>query len=369
MTRPVPNLVFVAILTAGLSASTGRAQVPAAPAPAPAPGPATATAAPSPNPLEGWPRPPDEPGSLFRQAPAPMPYACAPLPGQYFERDPLLDPPQFPQPGFVAGVEVQAVVPHIFNQLANGATVGPNAIDSIRVPVSGLNWGVSPRVEAGYRLGSGFGEFLLSYRYLGVTGSSTTPRPDGPASLHSRFDFSVIDLDYASREFTPWEHWGMKWRAGLRMVYLFYDTQLDQSFGLASAGSGILQERAFNDFKGFGGHAGVELDRDLNQYLPGLTAVAKLDFGSTFSGRIKQGVSQTTTAPSFAFGGIDNSQTVPTLAGQFGLSYVPPGSRLNLFVGGLYEYWWNVGRLSSFSVFSRGEMSITGITARLTWNY
>src|SRR5580658_3825003 len=48
--------------------------------------------------LENWPRPSEIPQSLFRQAPVPMPYACVPIPGPYFEPDPQLDPPSFPQP-------------------------------------------------------------------------------------------------------------------------------------------------------------------------------------------------------------------------------------------------------------------------------
>ncbi len=410
MTRPLPSLVFLAILTVALSASTGRAQVPATPGPVQAPAlpypgsfPVTVSQVPFPGPvsqipamappsqipgmppasplpvpapvtpsadiLEGWPKLLDEPKSLFWKAPTPMPYACAPLPGRYFENDPQLDPPQFHPPGFVAGVEVQAVVPHIFNTLANGAPVGTLPVDSLQLGSSGLNWGVSPRLEAGYRLGSGFGEFLLSYRYLGVTGSTTTPLgQDGPANLRTRFDLNVIDFDYASREFTPWQHVGMKWRIGMRMVYLFYDNTLTPS-GLAAGESGILQEHAFNDFKAFGGHVGLELSRDLYAYVPGLSAVAKFDYGSSFTGTLKQGVSETTIASGYEFGGITSSQSVPMLAGQFGVSYEEPGSRLSLFAGGFYEYWWNVGRLSTFSQLSRGELSMTGVTVQLKWNY
>jgi hypothetical protein len=388
MTRPVYKLVFVAALVVAGSASRSPAQapidqpyypelmalqlqrgdpigglpmIPQSDAGSMAP-------APTPNFLEGWPRPAEQPPSLFRQASAPQ-YGCDPLPGRYFEYDPLLDPPSFPQPGFIADVEVQAAAPHILHSRANGVPVGPNPPNSIVVPVSGLNWTASPQVELGYRLPSGFGEFLVNWRYIGTSGSSTTPfGPDGPASLQSRLNFNLVDIDYASREFTPWQHWGMQWRLGVRGLYMNYDTQLTQPFAAAAAGSGILQNRATNSYEGWGGHVGVELNRDLNQFLPGLDIISKLDFGSTI-GTIKQGVSQITTGGPNGFGGVQNGQASPSLSAQLGLNYHPPGTRVDLYVGGFYEYWWNIGALENFSPISRGELSVTGVTFRLAYNY
>src|ERR1700722_14498433 len=128
MTRTVTKLLFAAALSLTGLASRGLAQAPAAPQyysdwtinqlqvsnpvggqPMVPPSNPAATPAPTPNFETGWPRPPEEPPSLFRQAANPMPYGCAPIPGRYFEMDPLLDPPGWPQPGWVADLEIQAV--------------------------------------------------------------------------------------------------------------------------------------------------------------------------------------------------------------------------------------------------------------------
>jgi hypothetical protein len=297
------------------------------------------------------------------------------LPGRYFEPDPLLDPPNFPQPGFVASVEVQAVGPHIFQQLSNGVPVGGNAPGSLTVPITSLNWTVSPKVEVGYRLASGFGEFAINWQYIGTTGSGSTPFGPGgaPANQSGRFNFNLSDLDYVSREYTPWEHWGMQWRVGFRQVYLFYDTTLTAPSAATAATTGVLQQAGTNGYQGWGGHIGVELDRDLYSHVPGLSLVAKLDFGDT-AGFVQQKVSQTTLA-GYSFGDVQQGQAVPELAAQLGLNYRQPGGRYEFFVGGFYQYWWNVGTLPNFGLNvsgaprSGGELSLTGVTARFSYNY
>jgi hypothetical protein len=325
--------------------------------------------------FEAWPRPPVEPASLFRQAPAPTPYACAPIPGRYFERDPLLDPPSFPQPGCFVGVELQAVVPHIFHDIVNTAQVGPNAPGSVVVPVTGFDWTVAPRIELGYRLPSGFGGFAINYQYIRTNGSGTTPfAPDGPASLRDTFEFNLSDFDYVSREFTPWRYWGIQWRFGFRQLHMFYRTNLTQPFGAAAAGSGIFQEQGFNAYHGYGGHFGVELDRDLSRCLPGLSFVGKMDVASTF-GFIRQSVSQTMVDGTFTTGVFRSDQASPSLLGQAGLNYRPPGSRLDFYAGASYGYWWNLGKFNNVALnapgkpTAKGDLSLTGFTFRLAWNY
>jgi hypothetical protein len=288
--------------------------------------------------------------------------------------DPLLDPPSFPQPGFVAGVELQALVPHVHHDVVNTATVGMNMPGSFAVPVSGFDWTVSPRLEIGYRLPSGFGEFAINYQYLRTNGSGTAPYgPDGPgAPVSDKFEFNLSDFDYASREFTPWKYWGFKWRVGFRQLHMFYTTTLDQPFAVAAAGSGVVQERGFNAYHGYGAHVGVELDRDLSQHLPGLSLVSKLDVGGTF-GFIRQSVSQTMLNGTFAQGDFRADQAVPSVLGQLGLNYKPT-RRLDLFLGGTYGYWWSVGKFNNVALTSSGkphasgDFSLTGITLRATWN-
>jgi hypothetical protein len=281
----------------------------------------------------------------------------------------------FPQPGFVASVEAQAIVPHIFHDIVNTAPVGAAAPGSIAAPVTGFDWTVSPRIEIGYRLPSGFGEFLLNYQYIHTTGSGSTPfGPDGPAEISDKFEFNLADFDYASREFTPWQHLGMKWRFGLRTLQMFYRTALTQPYGAAAAGSGILQDQGFNAYHGYGGHIGVELNREFNSQLPGLSLIGKVDIGNTF-GFIHQSVSQSMTDGATAEGIYRFDQASPSIYTQLGLNYHPPGGRLDFYVGGSYGYWWNLGKFNNVALSSigkgtaKGDLSLTGITFRASWNY
>lgn len=66
---------------------------------------------------------------------------------------------------------------------------------------------------------------------------------DGPAILNSRLDFNIVDFDYNSREFALWPCCEMKWTLGIRVLSLFFDSQVDQSYNQAAAGSGIEQMR------------------------------------------------------------------------------------------------------------------------------
>jgi hypothetical protein len=328
-----------------------------------------------PNFATGWPRPPEQPPSLFRQAPVPTPYECAPIPGRYFERDPLLDPPSFPQPGFVASFELSAIVPHVYHDIVNAAQVGPNAPGSLVVPVIGFNWTASPRLELGYRLPSGFGEFLLNYQYIRTTGSGTSPLgPDGPGSVSEKFEFNLADFDYASREFTPWQHWGLKWRVGFRQLQMFYRTALTQPAAVAAAGSGIVQEQGYNAYHGYGAHFGFELNRDFYQWVPGLSSVVKVDVANTF-GFIRQSVGLGMVDGTFVTGVARTDIAVPSLYGQLGLNYHPPGSRLDFYLGGSYGYWWNLGKFPNTALNfqgkgnAKGDLSLTGLTFRAAWNY
>jgi hypothetical protein len=340
------------------------------------PVPAAGSAAnPMPDFQSGWPRPADEPPSLFRQAPIPTPYECAPLPGRYFERDPLLDPPTFPQPGFVADFELQALVPHIVHDIVNTVPVGGGAPGTVAVPVPVFDWTVSPRLEIGYRLPSGFGEFLINYQFIHSSGSGTSPLgPDGPESVTDKFEFNLADFDYASREFTPFEHLGFKARFGLRTLQMYYRSTATQSYAAAAAGSGVLQEQGFNAYHGYGGHVGVELNREFNQQLPGLSLVGKLDIGNTF-GFIHQSVSQYSTDGVNSQGVYRFDQASPSILTQLGWNYHPPGGRLDVYLGGSFGYWWNLGKNDNVALDpigkgnAKGDLSLTGITFRVAWNY
>jgi hypothetical protein len=361
MARSIGYLAGLAVLAGSLSAARGFAEAPDA---APAPAEAAADAKPA-DVLPGLPRPPDQPDSLF-QPPRPV-YAAAPLSGPYFERDALLDPPELPPPGWFADVEAGLVKAHVKNKLSNAAITGGGAPDVVSLPSAPLGWTVSPRFAVGHRLESGFGEVYLAYRFLTTEGNGSAIGPDAPAALKSRLDLNIIDLDYASREFSLWPHWDMKWWIGGRYAAVYFDSRADEPFDAAAAGSDVFERRTSNSFVGFGPHAGVEAARYFEG--TGLSVFASID-GWISLGRIRQGFFEvpTTSGPTEETR-VSSSQAVPTVNVQAGLRWQPPGYRdALLFLGYQNEYWWNVGRFSS-TADSRGELWDQGVVLRAEFSF
>jgi hypothetical protein len=293
------------------------------------------------------------------------------LPGPYFERDPRLDPPPLPPPGWFTDAAIGIVAPHVKNRLTDMVTIPGMMADTVHLPSAELNWTVSPRFELGYRLPSGFGEFSVAYRFFTTEGSELSIGPDGIASLKSRLDVNVGDLDYASRELSLLPHWGMKWRCGLRAVGTFFDSRCDEPFSEAAAGTGVFERRTSNNFWGFGPHMGLELARRFEG--SGLALVGWVD-GATILGRIRQNFFEESTTPG-ANGQLlcgntrqSVSQDVPMIDVFIGLSWQPPSyPSLHVYAGYEYEYWWNVGRNSG--TLSRGELSDQGIQLRAEFNF
>jgi hypothetical protein len=325
--------------------------------------------------LPGLPRPPDEPRSLLKQPSATLPYNCDQIPGPYFERDARLDPPELPQPGWFGDAEIGIVSPHVKNRLADMVTVG-GVTNNVHLPGAELSWTVSPRFELGYNLPTGFGGFAVSYRLLITDGNETTGGPDGPMAVKSHLENHIASLDYVSRELSLWESgpqkWEMRWRLGLRFASVFFDSDTRESFAAAAAGSGVVGSRTSNNFQGLGPHAGVWLERKLS--CPGLAFVAALD-GASIVGRTRQSFFEETTTvgpgavPIAGADRFNNPQTVPVLNLQVGLDWQAPAlSCAHLFLGYEYEYWWDVGRVST-TFHSRGEMSNQGVLLRAEFNY
>jgi hypothetical protein len=344
MVRKPVRLLSLALLGGLLSVLPAAAQAPAPPT--------------APDPLPGLPRPPDQPGSLLLPAPPP-PYSCEPLPGPYFRPDPLLDPPQLPQSGWFAAAEVDILSPRVKNKLVNTVQVGDRRPDTVQLPSADLDWTAMPRLELGRRLPSGYGEFVLTYRGLGTQGSELVEGPVGPAALHSRLDLNVLDLDYRSGEISLWPKWDVQWTCGLRLAYAYFDSRADGPPVLG----GVVEAGTSNSYVGFGPHAGLELGRRLG--CPGLTLTGKVDV-STMLGRLRQGFFEEAVTAGVLERGetrVSSSQDVPVVTGILGLDWQPPaypGTRL--FVGYQYEYWWNVGRLSTTG--SRGELGDQGPVLR-----
>ena len=72
---------------------------------------------------------------------------------------------------------------------------------------------------------------------------------------------NVGDVDYASHETSLGPNWLMKWRIGLRLAGLSFDSEAVEPLAAAAAGSGIFLRSIENDYFGVGPHAGLELRR------------------------------------------------------------------------------------------------------------
>jgi hypothetical protein len=360
--RSTPRLLLaLALLGGALPTASGRAQAPARPA-------ATADTK-APDPLPGLPQPPEQPYSLFLP-PVAQP-APPPLPGPYLELDPLLDRPPLPPPGWYGDVEINVLSPHVKNALVDTVQIGTAAPDIVALPSARLNWTVSPRFEVGYRLPSAFGSFAVAYRFMDSDGTGSLAGPDGPATLTSRLDVQVFDLDYDSRELSLWPCWEMRWFFGARLVNIYFDSRSQEAFAAAAAGTGVFVRRDTDRYVGLGPHWGLELERHLADW--GLTAVGRAD-GSIDLGRIRQGFFEESTTigptgqPLAGETHLRSSQAVPMFHAQLGLSWRPPEwPSLHLFAGYQYEHWWNVGLLSLIA--SRGELEDHGLWLEAGFNF
>lgn len=302
--------------------------------------------------LRSLPRLPDLPASLYAPPPASTPGANA-LDVLYFVPDPLLDPPQFPTPGWFAALEFDVLGPHLNNQLTNTvqntAQVANGTSTTVMLPGAPLDWAFSPKVILGYRFPAGFGETALVYRGLGTQGSAGLAGPDGPATLHSRLDFNILDVDYVSREltYTYLPCWTMKWTVGVRTLFLYFDSQSDQPSAQAAAGSGIVQMRETNRLAGVGPHAGLELSRRVEG--TGWALMVRTDFTTDLS-RLHQGYYTLSTTPEpdgHPLAGatrVANWMDAPVINAQVGVHWQPPVyPAVSFFLGYQYEYWWRVG--------------------------
>jgi hypothetical protein len=359
------SLLALTVLAAALAAARAHAQTAAPAAPA-LPGPA---AAPEPEFLQGFPRPPAVPASLM--APAPPVGPPPPDPERpYFQPDPLLDPPPLGLPGWFGDVDIGILKPHLVNQLTLPVTFPDGSTTKVGVDASHLDWTVSPRVEVGYRLPSGFGGIAVSYRFLSSQGSDAVIGADGPATLHSRLDYHIGDVDWVSNEYTPWHVCDMRVRFGLRYFNSYFDSQATEPFAEAAAGTTIFQQRTTDHVWVLGPHAGVDLRRRLDFW--GLAVLGRLDLSEGW-GRISQRyfASSTTSAsgaPQSAQATIGTSDVVPIPKASLGLSWQPaafPGA--SLFVGAQIDYFWNTGRTGNFTTF--GYFFDSGVVLQAAFNF
>jgi hypothetical protein len=376
MTHTARGLLTVVFLGGTLAMPAARAQAPALPpaSAVPAPAPAAATrpdfsqlvgdlpaplpASEAPAPEAGWepqflrslPRPPDQPRSLSLPAP-PLGPPPPDLERPYFQLNPLLDPPQWPRPGWFTAFQIDIIHPHFFANQLKGTVVTPSKNVNVALGSARLNWTVAPRLEVGYRLASGFGSFSVSDRGFWTDGTGPFSGPAGSFTRTSHLGVNYTDMDYASREYTPWANWSMNWRVGVRVAYTWFDTRVDQPFDAAATGNGVFAARTVNYTTGAGPHFGLELDHGFSQ--PGLFFVSKLDIADTFS-RVRQRFSEASTTLTPAGKPSRGEfldrfwQEIPILNFQVGLGWHPPAyPNVHLFMGYVYEFWWQVGTNSN----------------------
>jgi hypothetical protein len=370
----MPKLILILALTGStLASARGLAQAPKSLPPVGAAPSAPAEVLVLPD----LPRVPDAPGSLYQPLP---PYSSiyAPIeaPGPYFEHDLNLDPPMLPQPGWFIRVDAALVWPQITNSLIAAGEispiVGPLSGAPLTLPFAPFSPTVSPYVNFGYRLPSGFGEIGAGYRFLGASGAGTTAGLDATARLTSQIFLNVSDLDYASREFGVTEFWSMKWRAGLRVATVYFESLADEPVAAAAAGTGIFEQKTTDLYWGIGLHYGLELTRRLGESGFALTLAAD---GSAVVGRNNQGYFERSLGGAQGATLLANTQTVPALNAFAGLTWQPPQySRLRATLGYMFDYWWGVGRLSSVGAAPLvptpdAEMSNQGIVLRVDFNY
>lgn len=309
---------------------------------------------------------PPAPGAVGGVAPP----ACAPYEdrnGPLLRGDPLLDRPDSPPPGWFVALDLGIVASHVNNGLVGTVTFTKGTsdltgyTDTVQLPSAGLDWTAAPHLELGYRFPEGFGEFVFGYQSLATSGHGMLANfdLDGSAGLlSSRVDTNVIDLDYASREYSLGASWDMKWRAGLRLASVFFDTQAVGQY---------IEQRSSNDYFGAGPHVGL----DLWHQFPGLQLglFSRLE-GSALLGNIRQEFDENVAFDeSFASGTtvVRGEQAVPALDVQVGVAWTPSwGERWVRFaVGYEFQQWWYLGQVGG----SHADLQAQGVFLRGEWGF
>jgi Legionella pneumophila major outer membrane protein precursor len=295
----------------------------------------------------------------------PPPSVYPPYPdnnGPLLRGDPLLDRRDVPQPGWFLAAELVILDPHVKNRIQNTVQVEGFAPDLVALPGAELDWTASPRFELGYRMAAGLGEILVSYRNIESEGRGIVPGFDLDGSdgdLKSRLDVNVVDIDYSSREFSLAPCWDMKWKAGVRIGDVFYDTRALGFF---------LEQRASNNYFGAGPHFGLDLWRTFKG--TGLALFTRIE-GAALFGQVRQGFEESAILNDGSLVGaateIRHTQTVPVLELQAGLSWSPDWfSHWGRFACGYqYEHWWSIGNAAG----SRAELWTNGVFLRAEFSF
>ena len=241
-----------------------------------------------------------------------------------------------------------------------------------------LDWTVSPRFEAGYRLPSGFGEIDVSYRFLLTEGAGNLPAGSLQGPMHGprRVDESFRP-EHGRRRTTPpprprspcWDRTGpdeMADRPAGRRTCSSLPRPTSLVRRPPETATGIE-----NNFWGIGPHAGCGTAKPAATQGPGMGRQAR-HRAALWPGPSEIRAGRRRSAPGTRVD-FENWQQVPMLSGFLGLDWRPASlPNLDLLLGYTAEYWWNVGRLSDPDIYdshSAGEVGIQGAVLRLEYNY
>jgi hypothetical protein len=184
------------------------------------------------------------------------------------------------------------------------------------------------------------------------TGSSLDP-----VTLHSRLDINAWDIDYGSREYSLWPCWDMRWRAGVRLAGVYFDS---------TEFNALLQQKESNYYFGVGPHVGL----DLRRFIMGteFQLIGRIE-SAFLIGQARQTFSEQVTAPgggiTFAESSRSNQQlVVPWLNVQLGIGWTPHNyDHFTFSAGYTFEAWWNEadvgdshGNITDQGVFLRAEL-------------
>jgi hypothetical protein len=315
--------------------------------------------------LIGWQASVAQPPTV-EQAPQPQPlnpanaiqpWELPPVPPPPEGRDPFLDRPDAQPPGWFTNLEMSIARPHLRDRLHDESVIaGTLPANPIVVPPDArLDWAAEPKVEVGYRLPDGAGDFRVSYRFL---------LDDGNGQSETRLDLHVVDFDYTTWEFSPWPHWEMNWTVGIEFATLFFDSHFSRPFGPDGA-AGLTEEQASNMMRG----AGPRTALDLTWQTPwtGWSLYAQGDAAELYvltTQTFRESVLPATGGAVYGLASVRKPQGVPELGAQFGVKYEPPGcERWNFFAGYEWEGWWSVGRNDVEG--SRADLFQNGIVFRV----
>ena len=207
--------------------------------------------------------------------------------------------------------------------------------------------------------------------YLATVGSAGVRGVDGPASLHSRLAFNMIDLDYSSRQLNLGHSWDMKWTFGFRILSLFFDSRSDQPLAQAAAGSGIYQEREFNNLVGLGPHTALDMARHLGDsgWACGSGPIFRASStGSTpgFSPGPRRGALPASHLPGNPISSATKAR--PSSTSRPGVSWQPSRfSSTRFFLGYQYERWFALEGVVDSG--SHGQLWDQGVVMQATFHF